>query len=415
MSNVDLNLTQAGFVVAALMYAAFAISVFCQYRIRFLELLRLNTSRPMPSESARAQSVMSLQAIVLLLLALSLTVIWAGLGWSATSRVWAREQWAAMPLADALRYGAWFMFLVCLLKPGVHIWQASFWRLGNALLLPVVAVLWLGSLALGSIIFWKTGDSAAIDIWRSYSFLSLAVCGLILIEQLLRNVSSEARWGAWPVCMGLATVFGFDLYAFSQAALLHQLDLDAFSIRAGVHALAVPLLFIASRRHQDWLRKLHVSRQAVFHSAALLLIGLYFLLISALGYFVRTTGGSWGRALELMLVVAALLGLLVVAFSGAMRAKLRVYISKNFFSYRYDYRQEWLRFTAMLSSQASPQELGKSIVMGLANLVESPGGALWLRDPVDHVSRQVARWNSPSSSEPIGLEISFFGHLAARE
>lgn len=416
MSNLDLNLTRAGFILATLMHVVFAATVFWQYRGRIFDLGSRNAgNREARQVPAAAGSAMSLQAIILLLLALSLTTIWAGLGWSATSRIWAREQWAAMPLLDALRYGAWFVFMVSLLKPGIHIWQLTFWRIGNTWLLPIVAALWVGSIIVSAIIFQTSEVTAVLDVWRSYSFLFLSVCGLILVEQLLRNVSAESRWGALPVCLGLATVFGFDLYAFSQAALLRQLDLDAFGIRAGIHALAVPLLFIASRRHQDWLRKLHVSRQAVFHSAALLLIGLYFLVISALGYYVRTTGGNWGRGLELLLVVAAMLGLLVVALSGAMRAKLRVYISKNFFSYRYDYRQEWLRFTAMLSSQASPTELGNSIVMGLANLVESPGGALWLNGSDESTFRQVARWNSPSSNEAIHLERAFFSELAIRE
>jgi putative PEP-CTERM system histidine kinase len=60
-----------------------------------------------------------------------------------------------------------------------------------------------------------------------------------------------------------------------------------------------------------------------------------------------------------------------------MRARLRVFVSKNFFAYRYDYREQWLRFTTMLSAPASPQEMGLLVVRGLADMVESPGGSLW--------------------------------------
>ena len=52
--------------------------------------------------------------------------------------------------------------------------------------------------------------------------------------------------------------------------------------------------------------------------------------------------------------------------SGALRARLRVFLGKNFFSYRYDYREEWLAFTAMLASNSSPQEVGVHIVRALA-------------------------------------------------
>jgi hypothetical protein len=40
----------------------------------------------------------------------------------------------------------------------------------------------------------------------------------------------------------------------------------------------------------------------------------------------------------------------VLVLSASLRATVRVFIGKHFFSYRYDYREEWLAFTAMLAS-----------------------------------------------------------------
>ena len=47
------------------------------------------------------------------------------------------------------------------------------------------------------------------------------------------------------------------------------------------------------------------------------------------------------------MAAAALLASLL--FSGRLRALLRVQLSKHFFSYRYDYREEWLKFTGALA------------------------------------------------------------------
>lgn len=103
--------------------------------------------------------------------------------------------------------------------------------------------------------------------------------------------------------------------------------------------------------------------------------------------------------MQIALMSVALVALVSVLFSGAMRAKLRVYINKNFFSYRYDYREEWLKFTAMLASQNSPQELGVSVIKGIANLVESPSGGLWLMRQGQGGFQQVAAWNTLPSAE----------------
>jgi signal transduction histidine kinase len=67
----------------------------------------------------------------------------------------------------------------------------------------------------------------------------------------------------------------------------------------------------------------------------------------------------------------------VILFSGTARSWLKVWISKHFYTYTYDYREEWMRFTRTLSGSSA--NLGERAIEALAALVESPGGALWQR------------------------------------
>jgi putative PEP-CTERM system histidine kinase len=280
-------------------------------------------------------------------------------------------------LLDLLRYACWFAFILSVLAPAIT--QRR--RRGIAPLIPVALILvttGIVLLAFGTLpaLAQRGGNRFAL-----FESLSLAVFGLILAEQLFRNVADESRWNAKPLCLGLSVIFVFDLYVYSQAILFGDFDVNAFSIRAGIHALAVPLLFMSSRRRSDWIARLKVSRAAVFHTTALVLAGVYLLLVAAIGYYIRFFGGEWGAALQLALLVAAILGLVVLAVSGAVQSRLRVLVGKHFFNYRYDYREEWLRFTAMLSANGSPAEMGTLVIRGLADLVESPSGALWIRAP----------------------------------
>jgi putative PEP-CTERM system histidine kinase len=177
-----------------------------------------------------------------------------------------------------------------------------------------------------------------------------------------------------------------------------------------VHTLAVPFLAVAARRRVDWIAQLRVSRSAVFHTATLVLAGVYLLFVSSLGYYLRFFGGTWGGALQLSLVFAALAALLAFALSGSLRARLRVFVAKHFFSYRFDYRKEWLRFTAMLSTRGSPHEVGRLVVRGLADLVECPAGSLWTRADPQGPFEQMARWNTPAieGHEPVASEFCAF-------
>ena len=345
------------------------------------------------------------------LAALAGSALWAGLGLSAEVLLWPgrMDSWL-LSVADQLRYALWFWFVLLLLRPDTPHRLVGDLRLFVALGATAIA----GSALV--LVARETGQDWATALGRPTALAELAraVVGLILVEQLLRNVSADTRWNAKPVCLGLGTIFVFDLFVYSQAALFSRFDGDALSVRAAVHSIAVPLLLLASRRQTDWLVKLHVSRAAVFHSATLLLVGSYLLLVAALGYYVRYTGGEWGRALQLVLIFVALIALAVLVLSGSMQSRLKVYISKNFFNYRYDYREEWLRFTAILSSSSSPQQMGDTVVRALANLVESPSGALWLRRASGDELIQVARWNMPALAERESINSAFATFLQDR-
>lgn len=301
---------------------------------------------------------------------------------------------------DWLRYGLWLLFLMVLVRPELA--QRPGRHVGG--LAATAAGLWLaGALLLAAL---ASGTSRVLPVWL-LAALGLPVLGLVLVEQLFRNLPEDSRWNAKPVCLGLALIFVFDIYYYSEAVLFGRFDVDAGQVRGIVHALALPLIFVASRRRGDWIGRLQVSRQAAFYSASLLLVGGYLLFVAALGYAVRAWGGDWGRAMQLALLSAALLLLLALLLSGSMRARLRVFVGKHFFSYRYDYREQWLRFTNMLSAQETGsgvggQDVGGRVVRGLADMLESPGGSLWTHQGAGAVYAQSVRWNLPAepSTEP---------------
>ena len=242
---------------------------------------------------------------------------WLFLFYLFSGRPWVANVWYVI---DALRYGAWYVFLLVLLKVGRRgeVPASMGW------LIPGAAVILIAAIA--SQVLAAAGVGAAGEVRKLVLFTSMAlpVMAMVLLEQLFRNASDDSRWNIKPLCLGLACAFLFDLYLYSQAVLFSRIDGDAFSIRGAIHALVVPFLFLSTSRHNDWISKVQISRKAAFHSATLMIAGLYLLFISGVGYYVRYFGGDWGRALQLALVFLGLVVLVVLALSGAVRAKLRV-------------------------------------------------------------------------------------------
>jgi putative PEP-CTERM system histidine kinase len=298
-------------------------------------------------------------------------------------------------LSDVLRFGGWYLFFLVLLKPDSEEepWPIRLrWLGGVALALVVVGLAAQAMVVLGISFIFPPHRLALFDS------LAMTVFALVLVEQLFRSIAPDWRWSIKPLCIGFGGAALFDLYLYSDALLFNRIDADAFSIRGFVHALVVPLVAISTVRSRDWKKRIVLSQRAALQSATLVAVGVYLLFMAAAGYYVRYFGGDWGRAFQLALLFAALLLLGLLSLSGSIRAKFRVLVGKHFFSYRYDYREEWLRFTNTLSSQDGFSEMGQHVVKGLADMVESPAGALWLKDPTARFFAQAACWNMPASS-----------------
>jgi putative PEP-CTERM system histidine kinase len=319
--------------------------------------------------------------------------------------------WHVAVALDQFRFAAWYGFLLLLLTPMVSRVSSRGRRV--SLLLPVVLL----SLGLLTDLWAGQGGVDPLRVNRVLAAVQLAwaVCGLLLVEQVFRNQVDESRWGAKPLCLALGGLFVFDIYLYSQAIMFGRVDDDVLAARGLAHAMTVPLLLLASNRQTGWLRKVQVSQAAAFYSATLLLIGAYLMAIAGIGYYLRFFGGSWGGALQVVVLFVAAVLLLVLLLSGAARARLRVFLGKNFFSYRYDYRREWLRFTAMLSTSSSPQEVGGLVVRGLADMVESPAGSLWFKALGDDGFVQSACWNMPELADRESPDAPFCIAMRTRE
>jgi putative PEP-CTERM system histidine kinase len=307
--------------------------------------------------------------------------------------------WVGSRTLDTLRYAFWFAFLFSLVagtaatgaRNGLKKRRLPWWLIGVV----AVALVFGAALPDREPLRSMFGDRVVVIIFAVR--VGLAVAGLVLVERLFRGAAAHARWAVKPLCLGLTGIFGFDLFFYSDAMLFGHRDVDIWIARGVAQALVIPFIAIAAARNPAWTIDMHLSRGAVLRSTALLVSGLLLLAVAAAGYFVRFVGGELGKALQIEFLFAALLLFGLAVFSGSFRSRLKVFVSKHFFSYRYDYREEWLRFTRTLSADSSPQGIQQRSINALADLVESPAGALWLRQD-DQSFRPAARWNMTAVS-----------------
>ncbi len=300
---------------------------------------------------------------------------------------------------EVVRNLLWIFFLLHLLRPFAE---------SNRVYKRLLGYVRLGCLVLGLLMLVMLVDIPGLadrlrqtEAQQEFSLIGqllYAVLGMALVEQLFRNTPVEQRWGIKYLCFGLGALFAFDFYLYTDALLFHRLDAAIWSARGFVNLIAIPLIVIAAARNPDWNLQVFMSRRMVLHSTTLFSAGLYMLLMAMAGYYIKLYGGEWGGVLQIAFLFGALVVLVALLFSGQFRARTKVFFNKHFFSYRYDYRDEWLRVIGLLAGERADLPLSERVIWALSEIVESSGGVLWIRSDKGSY-RFRARFNAPHAEQ----------------
>jgi putative PEP-CTERM system histidine kinase len=318
----------------------------------------------------------------LLVAAAVVSVIWAGMmAWGTLGG----GHWPRLLLSvDLVRDAAWLAFLWVVLWLGYT--RAGALHLG--VLRGLAVLLGLGVLA-------QAGMLGALPLeasmqWVLATKVLLIIGALVLVEHVYRLTAPDQRWAVKYLCLGVGALYVYDFLLFSDALLFLGVSTTLWDARGYINALVVPLLAVSAARNPQWSLDVYVSRGVVLHGTTFLVAGVYLLIMAAAGFYLRRFGGEWGAVLQTVFVFAGALALVALLVSGQLRARLKVFLSKHFFNYRYDYREEWLRFIHTLARSDEP--LPQRVIRAMGAIVESPGGQVWLREGRHYVARDRLNW-----------------------
>ena len=243
----------------------------------------------------------------------------------------------------------------------------------------------------------------------------LCVIGLVLVDHFFRHARPDQRWRIKFLCLALGGMFAYDLCLYTNALLFGRINPDLWSARGAVAGMIVPLISISVARSPEWNLDLYISRRIAFHSAILSAVGVYLLAMVTVGYYVRTFDGEWGPVIQIVFLAAASFALVSLVFSAHVRARLRVFLSKNFFNYAYDYREEWLTLIRTLSDARSGLSLEERIIFAIGRLVESQSGVLWVKEAAGDLSQRATYGSPPVEVAQLKIDDPMIAYMIRRE
>lgn len=297
---------------------------------------------------------------------------------------------------DFLRAGAWSVFIL-VLAGRAHGEGRRWWEGG------LLGVLLVGAAVLGAILSWQgwgLGSEPSLASLGIGARLGFAIVLLLLIENLYRNAPEDVRWHINLTCIAVGGVYVYDVVYWSDTVLYRQFSPLLFIGQASINLLVTPLLVLGARRQRRWKDDVGISRAVVFHTATLVLSGIFLVGLAAAGEVFRRFGSEWGTLAEASLLFGGCVAIAVFVTSASARSRLRALVVDHFFTRRFDYQREWMRCIATLSAVGPHLDLEKRVIRAVADVVDSPGGVLFLRDaPATNatpVFRAAGRWNAPA-------------------
>jgi putative PEP-CTERM system histidine kinase len=239
----------------------------------------------------------------------------------------------------------------------------------------------------------------------------VSIGALMLLHNLYAGAASGMRSVLRWTGIALAGIFAYDLN-LATVAYLGGGNPGVLTDLRGVFAGIMAGLFALGMNAAGPRVQFSPSRAVTFRTLSLLLIGGYLALMVLVTKSLALIGGDIARASQIMFLLLAVVGAVIAVPSTKLRGWLRVTATKHLFQHRYDYRQEWLRFTRTIGhGGAGSASLQERAVKALADITESPAGLLLM--PNEQAQLELtARWNWPTIAVPgVAAEYGFSGLL----
>ncbi|MBT8421586.1 MAG: PEP-CTERM system histidine kinase PrsK [Gammaproteobacteria bacterium] len=262
------------------------------------------------------------------------------------------------------------------------------------------AVRWVWLLVVaGAITVIALGDAVTplidVDAVLNGGLLLLCLLAMVLAAQLYGEATVEPHTALRGFCFAAAIFAGTQAYLNANAVLLPLLPDWIVLIRNLFVLGSLALLGWCLQSNPQWSLAIFVSPQARVYAPRLLAaMGALLLVVLAVPLYDSDTSATSTNVTVALYTAGIGVLLSLVLFSERLRAQLRVFVSKHFLPFRYDYREEWLRLIDTLASPGQEEPLPQRAVRSLAQIVSSPAGLLFMRDSAAGHFACIEAWNA---------------------
>ena len=312
-------------------------------------------------------------------------------------------------ILENIRNTAWLGFMyVLLLQAKAELQSRGLLSIYAALAIVAFMISMLDMAIVSEVV--AVGTPQLVGTTRLILQMVMTIGSLVLVHNLYTVTSPDSRHLVAPYTAALTAMWGYDLNLYTITYLAGQPANALIELRPALCLLLLPLFMaVLVKRGNATIR---LSRTVTFQTLSLMAIGAYLMGMVLIAAALRMIGGDYGAIMQKAFLGIAFAFIVVFLPSSRFRAMLRVQVSKHFFQHRYDYRNEWMRFTQTIGKPGeSSQPFHARVVQAIADITESPGGLLLLPDE-DGALILESRWKARGIDvPPVAADIKTYLYL----
>jgi putative PEP-CTERM system histidine kinase len=237
-----------------------------------------------------------------------------------------------------------------------------------------------------------------------YLFVIFALAmALSHLEQVFRATREPLRYQLKLVLIGLGALGGYQIYQSSQFLVVPVWQSE-YALAGG----AATLTSVALIAYGAWRSQRHLNAEAVcaapqtfYGSFSFILIGFYLLGVGLVGELVNYTGGSMNLALSMLVVFVALVALVVMVSSRAVRIAVTQVLLRHILRSKYDYRSKWLEVTEAFRNCGSDEAVLDQLLHVLSTTFAAPRISIWMPFEADGKFYRVRCANTEVAPPPL--------------
>lgn len=216
-----------------------------------------------------------------------------------------------------------------------------------------------------------------------YLYLIIGIVpALIQLENTFRSSSGTKRWQIKYLIFGLGGILAFFIYLSSQEFLLSSYGIETVLLASAVVLICSAMVTVFMVRHRLMDVNIFVSRYFVYNSVALIAVGVYLITIGLVVHGIKVLDLPFNYFVSNLFIFVSVLALIILLSTYFLRRKVQLFINRNFYSHKYEFRDKWMETIDKVSSRQSVEELEAVLTDMISTSMFSRPVLIWLFDPL---------------------------------